>query len=454
MLPDLVTASARAAEREIDAAYQGNLLLSSPYTTATWYALGVAEDHVFVPEIGGRQLDFHQLSALLDNLKFMLRYALHWLWTRRISDGQIPPRPDQTLYDAADDLLELAHSYGSFVAAYSLASRGSMALDADTQKRRLIVDLDLQRAGPYEAYDRIVAPSRKLAILERREHAERLDELVKIVDESLRVSSEGFRVNVNPRMVDEAAEFLGPLVAEIFSLPEQWRFSRYSIGDFRAVYTSLASLGIIQNLARSLAAGRGSQWLGFFNCLLVFNQSELTNRLTRYSGRDHGIVAEIVFDLTYGSQGQEKPDPALQPFLLVTPKTYLVSPMVVTSTAAERNLLALLNRIPAERAIYLTLVDEKQILMRRRIAEAVRGKPWRTWSGSVPERVDLPDVDLAIISDKEKQCLMLEMKWFIDPAEVREVLEKSEEIVRGVEQQKLIRDALTKRLEALRHLTR
>lgn len=31
-------------------------------------------------------------------------------------------------------------------------------------------------------------------------------------------------------------------------------------------------------------------------------------------------------------------------------------------------------------------------------------------------------------------CLLLELKWFIDPAEVREVIEKSEEIKKGISQ--------------------
>ena len=46
----------------------------------------------------------------------------------------------------------------------------------------------------------------------------------------------------------------------------------------------------------------------------------------------------------------------------------------------------------------------------------------------------LPDVDLAIISDSEKMCLLLELKWFIDPAEAREIIEKSEEIEKGISQ--------------------
>ncbi len=41
------------------------------------------------------------------------------------------------------------------------------------------------------------------------------------------------------------------------------------------------------------------------------------------------------------------------------------------------------------------------------------------------------------------------MKWFIDPAEVREVIEKSKEIRKGIEQLQVIRSAWEGGLEAL-----
>lgn len=46
----------------------------------------------------------------------------------------------------------------------------------------------------------------------------------------------------------------------------------------------------------------------------------------------------------------------------------------------------------------------------------------------------LPDVDLAIIRNSEKTCLLLELKWFIAPAVARERIEKSEEIEKGISQ--------------------
>ena len=65
----------------------------------------------------------------------------------------------------------------------------------------------------------------------------------------------------------------------------------------------------------------------------------------------------------------------------------------------------------------------------------------------------LPDVDLAIISDSEKTCLLLELKWFIGPTEPREIIEKSEEIKKGISQSLILKRAfLNKHTQLLEKL--
>ena len=61
----------------------------------------------------------------------------------------------------------------------------------------------------------------------------------------------------------------------------------------------------------------------------------------------------------------------------------------------------------------------------------------------------LPDIDLAIIRDSEKTCLLLELKWFIEPAEIREVIEKSQEIEKGISQELKLKRAFANNNERL-----
>lgn len=98
-------------------------------------------------------------------------------------------------------------------------------------------------------------------------------------------------------------------------------------------------------------------------------------------------------------------------------------PQVWVCSSPERNFTALLNRLNSEREIYLTLAStEKESLMRERITTNLSDKDIRFESGNV---ANLPtDVDLAIIDDSEKTCLLLELKWFIAPTVARERIEK------------------------------
>ena len=67
----------------------------------------------------------------------------------------------------------------------------------------------------------------------------------------------------------------------------------------------------------------------------------------------------------------------------------------------------LLNRLPAEKVIYGKLTNEKESLMRERLTDALANEGYRFVSEKVP---NLPDIDLAIIRDSEKACLLLELK--------------------------------------------
>lgn len=45
---------------------------------------------------------------------------------------------------------------------------------------------------------------------------------------------------------------------------------------------------------------------------------------------------------------------------------------------------------------------------------------------------------MAIIDHTNKVCICLELKWFVEPAEIREIIERTEELAQGVRQAKRI----------------
>lgn len=71
--------------------------------------------------------------------------------------------------------------------------------------------------------------------------------------------------------------------------------------------------------------------------------------------------------------------------------------------------------------------------------KSIAGQGWQVCHGPVSAR--LPDVDLALIDPANRACLLLELKWFIDPAEPRELIEKTKEINKGISQVLILNQA-------------
>ena len=150
----------------------------------------------------------------------------------------------------------------------------------------------------------------------------------------------------------------------------------------------------------------------------------------------------FVDDLTYGNRGIKMPDPATQPIIKLNETLIAITPYLILGNSLERNFAVLLNKLPEEKNIYLKLVQEKENIMRENIKDSLRVYSYRYFHGKIPVSEKLPDIDLAIISDKEKTVQILELKWFIAPAEVREVIEKGQEIRKGVSQLVILSKAL------------
>lgn len=435
---DRLLPQARAAEIEIDSAYQANPLLRLNFAPAAWHVLAIIEESLFLPIFRGEDLTAQKLGAVADSYIYTLRHPFNWLRSSCPPGGRLPTRYDESTCRAAIDLVELGWQYDRFYLAFTYASRGIMGLRVEGHT--LVPDHDFLSDTQYEAYNRLAKP------VERNtpEEAELYEALYVQIEHALQISGYNFSVAVDPSLIQLTKDFFRGKLDKRFLLPGRWRFSRYSISDFRGVYETILSLAYIQHVARFIAVASGCGGNGFLNCLLVLTKERLLNRVTRYTGMPSQTVAEVLNDLTLGSHNipAERGDPSLQPIILLDEKLCVVAPFLWLHAAAERNFIALMNRIPEERAIYSRLVQQKEDLMRERIVARVGSKKWRTWTGRLAGRPDLPDVDLALIDDSRKVCLLTELKWFLDPAEAKEIIEKSEEIAKGISQLLLLKEAV------------
>lgn len=430
---DPISPELRQIELEVDSLHKGNPLMGMPFGAAAWYFMAFCEDSVYIHTAKGAIKNVHDGAAFADNLVTHMKNAFSWLRTC-CSEGGMPPcayHPDT--YQAAWDLSVLSENYDPFEWAFTWASRGYMELSV--RDSLIVPRWEYRKDVTYEAYDHLVKVARLMPT------ANTADPPPPVV-EALKIEGEHFTYQLSPRIISNALQTLDPWLEARYSLPSHWQLSRYSILDFKRVSKCLIALSYIHYSARVLAAQKGCDGLGYASSVFLASASELQNRLVRYSGCPGDVVAAIIEDMTYGNRAISKPDPAIQPLIMLNRGIYAIMPNLLMSSSVERNLTVLMNRLPEERAVYSRLVGDKESLMRQWIMDNLAIPNLRYFSGRIPGG-HKATVDLVIISDLEKICLFLELKWFIEPAEVREVIEKSEEIAKGISQVRGLKQAVT-----------
>ena len=424
---DPLTPELRRAEKEIDNHYKSNPLVKLPYVHAAWALLTFAEDSRMLKPTSFLPTS-QEVETVSDNFVNQLNEPMRWLSKDCEQGGQIPFAYNAEVFRASQDLFKLGKKYGSFVAAYTYASHNWVGLQLHGST--IQPTDDLFTGLEYKAYGRLIKPRQSDEALSSVNDfdSSRLDTAIW---NSLKVDGDRFYFHPTAKVVSDLITDLKPMFDKMFLLPGDWQFSRYSLGDFRKVFEVISVIALIRLKARNIAVCKGCGNRGYVDSVYVPTCRSLLGLVVRCSQVPKSKVRSIFNDLSYGNRGISNPDPALQPLIKLNSKRAVI-PSFWCSVSPERNLTVLLNRLPSEKAIYSRLVDEKEEIMRQHFTSCLSAKEFRVFHGSV--LLTLPDVDLAIISDSEKTCLLLELKWFIDPAEPREIIEKSEEIEKGVSQ--------------------
>lgn len=431
---DLVNPELRLIEGQIDEYHKRNQLTTLPFAQAAWYYMAFCEDFLMIHGLKGHSDAFLDNVALTDEWIADLKSPLFWLYSCCAIGGRLSQSMDMGLYESAREMFSFSERYSPFEYAFTYASRGLFQISL--QDGVIVPSDDLRLSIQLQAYDYLVRAG------DTKDDFD-FGPMFELVKPLLRVDGPRFTYKLNPRLMSTAMELLGPLLDRRYSLPDRWKFSRYSMADFKKVSQVLVTIGYIHLAVRLLAIQQGCEALGYLDSIFLASPSELSSRLVRYSGCEAQKVDALIEDMTYAGRGVERPDPAIQPLVMLNDETYALMPSLVTNSWMERNFIVLLNRIPAEKAIYASLVREKEVMMRDRIIGELCLPSLRFFHGKAVRYRRVGGVDLALISDAEKICIILELKWFVMPAEVREIMEKSEEIEKGVNQLLQLSDVIS-----------
>ena len=254
------------------------------------------------------------------------------------------------------------------------------------------------------------------------------------LEDLLRAATTGtrdsFSVKFNPKLVSTLVSSLSPVLNARFSLPDDWAFTSFTLRDYRQIFVTIQSMLCAWRDVRTILAAQGMPGLGYRSAFWIIPKENLIKMLAHYTNIKRGIVEEVLDLITFGSNGIDCPDIATQPLIDLRNGSYALSPFVWLNSAAERNLCALLNQVPMHRDAYSRLTNQKEGEMRNEIIQFLSPFGFDFEKGIVQGT----DVDLAIIDRKSKVCLCLELKWFIEPAEIREIVDRSKDLHTGIEQ--------------------
>ena len=430
-MKDSVAPELREVERAIDVAHTENELINKPFAESAWRFLAHCEDWFIVPLVSPNPSRTprspYEIGNLADSITTDSKWPLYWLWKAGKKGDYIPRKYDDDTYSASSQLLELSRNYTAFESAYTYASIGAIKLTLDGTT--IISDSIIRDDCPYNAYDILIDGGDEDISVD----VARSDRLQRVIQKRLRLKGTRFSYKLNPRLVSLAVKFAELPLGRGPSLPAEWKFSRYSVGDFQRWARVLRGLCFIHVFARIQAAHYTPAY-GYEDSLIILGKNDLHKRLRKYTGLSASVVGALIEDFTYGSRGIRLPDPPLQPLIPVLPNRYVIAPHFVLNSSAERNFSVLMNRIPEERKIYSSLSSEREHLSRSRIVRALSKLRIRHWCGIVQGWGGRGEIDLALMDRSSKSCLILELKSFVAPAEVREIWDRSNEIAEGIEQ--------------------
>lgn len=428
---DRLTPELRKIEQEIDNYYKSYPLVKLPFATAAWSLLAFGETHVLSERPDGIQDFQRQVTDFVSELKHPLR----WLYDACTRTDQFSVAYNDSLFKASWDLFKLGQDYDWFVLAYTYASCGEIKLIL--RNSTIQPTEDFYDGIEYEVYNRLSEPNKSLEAMSAVNPSRFPFDTIK---QSVTIRGDRFSHQLNPKLVATTITAMEPIFDSMFMLPSEWEFSHYTLGEFRRAFEVISAMAAIRLIARRIAITQGCPGKGHTDGVYVVRFDELLRQVVRCSNVPESKVHCILDDLCFGNRNVSNPDPVLQPLIKLNSDICAIAPNLWLCLSAERNLAVLFNRLPTEKMIYSKLVFEKENLMRRRFTTGLSAQGFRFVSGNVQ---GLPDVDLAIIKDSEKTCLLIELKWFIGPSEPREIIQKSEEIKKGISQSLILKRAFS-----------
>jgi hypothetical protein len=414
----------KSTEISIDEEFNNNRLHNINYAQSIWTLLSVLEDDYFKNIVSTPD---SKINPYVDSMLNAISHPIlfRYLSKNKSDKSKIVHQYIHQHYTWAYEWITKAKIYDQFCSVFPLWHKKKLQLYVD--ENHLITNEWRKKKFEYEVYNRIIQEPNKVDFSNIN-----TDSLLTSIMDNVKVTESEFKINYNPKISKIIIDTFSKIVEDIYNLPEHWETTKFTYGKFKEVFIAIQALLFSRLIVRINLENSGMKNLGYSSAVWVVSYEELLSRIVRYTNVEEESVISIFDFLKYSSNNITTPDIALQPLFDLENGFFALSPFIWLSSNSERNFCVLLNRIATERQIYLKFANEKEAIFRDDIIRNVKELGYDAIHGNL----DNTDLDIAIIDRSEKVCVCIELKWFISPAEIREVNEKSEELIIGIGQAK------------------
>lgn len=428
----------REIEKEIDLDFSKSPLNQINYSQALWTILSVMEDS-YLKATQIKPLEPEYMHAHIDALVSAVNHPIKSIYNKN------PIRPEKIIHELIDDhygwsydWIEKAIIYDNFCAIFPLYWKDKISIQI--KGNELSVEDWRSKEPRYEVYNRLTRKDGDSNEVELD-----LSAVFQIVDGNFQAKKDRFDLNLNPKLVNQLFKIYTGHTQSRYKIPGDWECCHFSFHEFKKVYTTIQAILLGRYVSRCVLAMNGLKGMGYADSVWVLDKSQLVKRLSRYTGLKTEKVKKIITYLTFGEVGIRNPDIAIQPIIDLKNGSLALAPFIFLNSNSERNFCVLLNQIPEEKAIYSKLTQQKEDILKSEIFKDIQDLGFRLESGQLSDT----NLDLAIIDDNKKICIAIELKWFIEPAEIREILDRSKELEKGVSQAKKIEQKFKNREKQL-----
>lgn len=213
------------------------------------------------------------------------------------------------------------------------------------------------------------------------------------------------------------------------TLPQEWKFDRFSIFGFKKCWCELFAIALGHSLACTIYSetGCGDE---INNNVVILSSSALLSHLIKQTNLEVSEVQEIVQILTYNPELRHS-DIIYQPIVKLG-DFYVIAPSLITSSRPERNLISVIQKTNDKE--YFKRVNELEGIMRQELVSALPQDQQLFLAHDIHLKDYLPDIDLAIYDEQCNNVLICELKWLIEADSASEVYAREADINHGCEQ--------------------